>query len=92
MTLEILFFPFSKAFGYTTKTHEQFLSDLNEIEPYIDTLFDFEKKLAQKLKITNEIYRESGYFKFLRSVLTSRLNLLREYETYPGLLKPLKII
>ena len=89
--LRTLFYPFSVRFGYTDKNEEQFRNDLQEIRPKIDEMFDFEKKIAEKTKISLEQFICTGSYLYLRSSLIERWNTLRKFNTYPNLIEPLKV-
>ncbi len=89
--LRTLFYPFSVKFGYTEENPKQFKSDLAEIRPIIDKLFDFEKKLAQKQYQKPEQLIGTGPYLYLRSGLIERWNVLNEFHTYPNMLEPLEI-
>ena len=53
--------------------------------------FDFEKKIADKKKVTNKCFMDSGSFLCLRSGLVDRWNTLDKTGSYPNMLKPLII-
>jgi hypothetical protein len=89
--LRTLFYPFSVRFGYTEKNEEQFRNDLQEIRPKIDEMFDFEKRIAEKTKISFEQFISTGSYLYLRSSLIERWNTLSKFNTYPNLIEPLKI-
>ena len=89
--LRTLFYPFSVKFGYTEENPEQFKSDLEEIRPKIDKLFDFEKELARKQYQKPEQLIGTGPYLYLRAGLIGRWNVLNQFQTYPNMLEPLKI-
>jgi lipoprotein NlpI len=89
--LRTLFYPFSVRFGYTEENEEQFKNDLQKIRPMIDELFDFEKKIAQKMQMSCEKLIGSGSYLYLRSGLIERWNTLTKYQTYPKMIEPLRI-
>ena len=57
----------------------------------IDQMFDFEKKIAEKMQVSFEQFTKSGSYLYLRSGLVERWNTLNEFHTYPNMFKPLKI-
>ena len=61
------------------------------IKPLMNKMFDFEKKIAQNMKINSEDFMKSGSYLLLRSGMFDRWNTLTKYYTYPNMLKPLKI-
>ena len=89
--IRTLFYPFSVRFGYIKENEEQFSVDLKTIRPLLDDLFDFEKVLAEQLKLNLEKFKETGSYLYFRSGLIERWNTLNEYNTYPNMIKPLKI-
>ena len=89
--LETLFYPFRVRFGYIEKNFKKFKIDLEIIRPMLDQVLDFEKKIADFKKINIEQFKTSGEFKYLHSILIERWNVLNKHNTYPGMLKPLKI-
>tara|TARA_B100001123_G_C14881281_1_gene856108 strand:+ start:163 stop:507 length:345 start_codon:yes stop_codon:yes gene_type:complete len=89
--LRTLFYPFSVSFGYIEKDLEQFKNDLRKILPMIDQMFDFEKELAYRTEVSPEQFTASGIYLYLRGRMIERWQVLNEFHTYPGMLKPLKI-
>lgn len=89
--LRTLFYPFSLRFGYTKENLDKFKSDLLVIKPLMNKMFDFEKKIAQNMKINSEDFMKSGSYLLLRSGMFDRWNTLTKFYTYPNMLKPLKI-
>lgn len=57
----------------------------------IDEMFDFEKKIAVKMKMSFERFMNSGSYIYLRVGLIDRWTTLNEFYTYPNMIKPLKI-
>ena len=90
--LNTLFYPFRAHFGYTKKNEKQFKLDLKTIRPLLDEMFDFEKVLAKRLGLNFEKFTESSSYLYFRSGLIERWNTLNEHNTYPNMIKPLKII
>jgi hypothetical protein len=89
--LRTLFYPFSDRFGYVEENLEQFKKDLKTIRPMIDQMFDFEKKIIEKIKGSVENFMQSGSYLYLRSGMIERWNTLNKFNTYPKMLTPLKI-
>jgi tetratricopeptide (TPR) repeat protein len=89
--LRTLFYPFSVRFGYAEQNLEQFKVDLQAIRPMLDKMFDFEKKMAQRMHKNAQQFMKSGYYLYLRSGLIDRWNMLAKWHTYPNMIKPLKI-
>ena len=50
--LSTLFYPFSVRFNYVEENLEKFKNDLQTIRPMLDQMFDFEKKIIQKTKVS----------------------------------------
>ena len=89
--LRTLFYPFNISFGYTKENLKQFKSDLLVVKPMLNKMFDFEKKIAQNMKINSDDFIKSGAYLYLRSGMFERWNTLNTYYTYPNMLSPLKI-
>lgn len=89
--LRTLFYPFNISFGYAKENLWQFKSDLLAIKPMLNKMFDFEKKIAQNLKIIPDDFVKSGAYLYLRSGMFERWNTLNKFYTYPNMLRPLKI-
>ncbi|WP_443637480.1 tetratricopeptide repeat protein [Candidatus Njordibacter sp. Uisw_058] len=89
--LRTLFHPFSVRFGYIEENAEQFKIDLQAIRPMLDKLFDFEIKIIEQTQADSEQFIKSGSYLYLRSGLIERWNVLAEFNTYPNMIKPLKI-
>jgi tetratricopeptide (TPR) repeat protein len=89
--LRTLFYPFSVRFGYVEENTVKFKEDLQKVRPMIDQMFDFEKDIAEKMQMSFEQFMSSGSYLYLRSGLVERWNTLNECNTYPNMIKPLKI-
>ena len=89
--LRTLFYPFSVRFGYVEENAEQFEIDLQAIRPMLDDMFDFEKVIAEQTHTEPEQFMKSGSYLHLRSRLIERWNILKEFGTYPNMIKPLNI-
>ena len=89
--LRTLFYPFSVRFGYVKQNKEQFKNDLETIRPMLNSLFDFERAIAKKMQVSCEKLIDSGSYLYLRSGLIERWNTLSKYQTYPNMVRPLKI-
>ena len=89
--LRTLFYPFSVRFGYIPKNDNKFKTDLETIRPYLDELFDFEKKIIKKQELDPKTFTKSGSYWYLRTSLIERWNTLSELNTYPNMIKPLTI-
>lgn len=89
--LSTLFYPFSVQFGYVKNDLEKFKIDLNKIKPMLDDIFDFERILINRTNQDVKSMMLSGIYKYFRTILKDRWNILNEYNTYPNMIKPLKI-
>ena len=89
--LRTLFYPFSVCFGYAEENLDKFKNDLTKIRPLINQMFDFEKKIAQNTDITPEKFMKDGSYLYLRSGMIERWNTLKKFNTYPNMIKLLKI-
>ena len=78
-------------FGYVEENLEQFKIDLQAIRPMLDKMFDFEKTMMERTQLDSEQFMKSGSYLYLRSGLIERWNVLVEFNTYPNMIKPLKI-
>ena len=84
-----LFYPFSVRFGYREADPKQFQSDLKEIRPLIDDMFDIEKVIAKRMKIDYNQIKINGDYQLLRAGMVDRWNVLDELGDYPQMLAPL---
>ena len=89
--LSTLFYPFSVRFGYIEENVKQFKIDLQAIRPMLDRMFDFEITIMERTQVDSEQFMKSGSYLYLRSGLIERWNVLAEFNTYPNIIKPLKI-
>ena len=89
--LRTLFYPISVHFGYAEENLEQFKKDLKAIRPMLDQMFDFEKKIAQNIKMNTDNFMKTGSYLYLRSGMIERWSTLNKFHTYPNMLTPLKI-
>jgi hypothetical protein len=89
--LQTLFYPFSLRFGYVEDNAEQFKIDLQKIRQMLDEMFDFEKIIVEQTKADQEQFMKSGSYSYLRSQLIERWTTLKEFGTYPNMIKPLSI-
>ena len=84
--LRTLFYPFSVKFGYVDENSEQFKSDIREIRPMLDQVFDFEKVIIEETGVNETQFTESGSYRYLRSTMLDRWNMLNEFNSYPNIL------
>ena len=89
--LRTLFYPFSARFGYVEDNTEQFKVDLQTIKPQLDTMFDFEKVMANNKGVKAEQFMKSGSFLYFRASMAERWNTLNSNGTYNSMVRPLKI-
>ena len=89
--LRTLFYPFSVRFGYVEENAEQFEIDLQTIRPMLDEMFDFERMIAEQTHVEPQQFMKSGSYLYLRSALIERWDILKEFGTYPNMIKPLNI-
>ncbi|WP_443637486.1 tetratricopeptide repeat protein [Candidatus Njordibacter sp. Uisw_058] len=89
--LRTLFYPFSVRFGYIEENVKQFKIDLQAIRPMLNRMFDFEITIMERTQLDSEQFMKSGSYLYLRSGLIERWNVLAEFNTYPNMIKPLKI-
>ena len=89
--LKTLFYPFSARFGYVKENQKQFLGDLQRIQPMLDDMFDFEKKLAEQSGLSTSEFQSRGSYSYFRSGLFERYNTLKEHGTYPNMIKALQL-
>lgn len=89
--LRTLFYPFSLRFGYVEEDSEKFRSNLQQIKPLLEKMFDFERTIVRRTKTCSAKFKKSGSYLYLRSILVERWKLLNEIGTYPNMVNPLKI-
>jgi hypothetical protein len=89
--LKTLFYPFRVSFGYVEENLKQFKVDIQKIKPMLNEIFDFEKKIITRMKINTEDFKKSGMYLYLRARMLERWELLNKINTYPNMLKPLKV-
>ena len=85
-----LFYPFSVKFGYQKADLNSFKRDLKLIEPLINNIFDFEKKIADRIEMDYKHFMQLGSYRYLRESLIERWKLLSKLNTYPNMFNPLK--
>ena len=91
LILRTLFYPFSARFGYVKENPDQFKADLKKVRPMMDKMFDFEKNIIAKTQVNAAQFVNSGSYLHLRSGLIERWTTLSKFNTYPNMLKPLRI-
>ena len=89
--LRTLFYPFSVRFDYIEEDLVGFKRDLQKIRPWLDEMFDFEKKMAQESKVDLELFTRFVSYRLFRAGLLDRWKVLNEFNDYPHMLTPLKI-
>jgi hypothetical protein len=89
--LSTLFYPFSVRFGYVAENSKKFQADLQTIKPILSEVFDFEKELMARTETSANNFMKSGSFRYFRTGLFERWNVLNEFQTYPNMIKPLNI-
>ena len=57
----------------------------------LNEIFDFEKKFITRMKISTADFKKSGMYLYLRARMLDRWELLNKINTYPNMLKPLKV-
>ena len=57
----------------------------------LDDMFDFERTIAEQTEVDPEQFMKSGSYLYLRSGLIERWDILKEFGTYPNMIKPLRI-
>ena len=62
--LSTLFYPFSVRFGYIKKNEVQFKANLKIIRPMIDEMFDFEKKIVDRMEANPVTFSKAGSYIF----------------------------
>ena len=88
--LKTLFYPFNVKFGYEKENSKQFAIDLAEIEPMLNDLFDFEKKLIKNLELALVSLR-NPFFRLFAVSIAIAMETLKKYRTYPNLINLLQI-
>ena len=91
LVLKTLFYPFMVRFGYIDEDVVQFRTDLEKIRPLFNCLFDFEKVLIKRSNINSSQLMNSGSYLYFRAGLIQRWNTLKDFETYPNMIRALKI-
>ncbi len=89
--LRTLFYPFNVRFGYCEADPAGFKRDLKEIRPLFDSMFNFEKAIAEKSGIEPSQFMNSGAYLFLRAGIMDRWRVLDEFGDYPHMIQPMKI-
>ena len=88
--LNTLFYPFSVAFGYEEENLKKFISNLRKIRPMLNEIFDFEEEIISRTKSDIKEFKKSEMFIYLRAKMIERWDVLKKFNTYPNMLKPLK--
>jgi hypothetical protein len=89
--LQTLFHPFCVRFGYVKEDLKQFKTDLKNVGPMLDEMFDFEKLLAKRTKTEPKKFVKSGEYLYLRSGMVQRWKLANKLYTIPNMIRPLRI-
>jgi len=89
--LRTFFYPFSVRFEYVDEDIAGFKRDLIAVQPMLEELFDFEKKIVTDRGIDLDMYKKSVSYLYLRAGLLDRWKVLNEFSDYPHMLTPLKI-
>ena len=87
--LKTLFYPFLVHFKYEKENLKLFKKNLKKIRPMIEEPFDFEKVLNRNHSAND--FQKTGSFKYLRSGLLKRWELLNKENTYPNMLPKLDV-
>ena len=61
------------------------------LRPLLDQTFDFEKRMMEQKTGKTGKFTQSGSYLYFRSGLIERWNTLNKFQTYPDMIKPLKI-
>lgn len=88
---DTLFYPFKIKFKYLEENPVKFKKDLRTIRPMMKETFDFEKKIIKETGITEDQFKKSGAFLHLRATIMNRWTILIKNNTYPNMIKPLKV-
>ena len=91
LILETLFYPFNVEFGYKKENTKVFKNNLKIIRPMLEEMLNFEKVIANNLKIDINSFKKTGIYLYFHSCLIRRWETLNKYNTYPNLIKALKI-
>ena len=86
-----LFYPFSIKFEYAKENAKKFKDNLEKIRPMIDEIFDFEKQFIKRTEINENKFKKSAMFLYMRSRMIERWEVLKQFNTYPNMLRYLKI-
>ena len=89
--LRTLFYPFSVRFGYVEENTGKFKEDLQKVRPMIDQMFDFEKDIAEQMKMSFEELKAPVSYLYFRSGLVERWNTLNKFHTFPDMIKLFEI-
>jgi hypothetical protein len=89
--LATLFYPFSVRFGYVDEDLARFKTDLQKIRPMLEQIFDFEEIIVKKTQADKTQFMQSGPYRYLRTCMLHRWNVLNEFHTYPDMLQRLNI-
>jgi hypothetical protein len=57
----------------------------------IDEIFDFEKQFIKRTEINKNEFKKSAMFLYMRTRMIERWEVLNKFNTYPNMLKYLKI-
>ena len=86
-----LFYPFSIKFEYEKENAEKFKDNLKKIRPMIDEIFDFEKQFIKRTELNKNEFKKSAMYLYMRTRMIERWEVLNKFNTYPNMLKYLKI-
>ena len=88
--LNTLFYPFSVAFGYEEENLKKFKSNLCKIRPMLNETFGFEEAIISSTKSDMKEFKKSEMFIYMRAKMIERWEVLKKFNTYPNMLKPLR--
>ncbi len=91
LILRTLYYPFRVLYGYQEADDSAFRADLATIKPMLDAPMECEKLLVERAALPMERLETHTLYRYLRVVLRSRLETLKKYGTYPGMIQPLRV-
>ena len=86
---EVLFWPFSRLYGYTEIDETTFRARLAEIRPWLDEPMQFEERLYAQLPEPRQTFEELLPYRRLHRLLHNYWTILDRDGTYQGMVEPL---
>ncbi len=86
-----LYYPFRVLYGWEDADESAFLAGLAEAKALLEAPMDCEQHLMDGIGMAAARFKENISYAYVRVALRSRLETLKKYGTYPGMIQPLRV-